>query len=602
MSVDQFSDNPEFVKSVTNAVGDGVGKTIAPQSLGTGSPAPYYEVSVKDKPGMGSSGLITHTGPGAGTMGGSGQSTDMQGFVSATGNKILIDNTFGSDTITIQHHSGATILIDADGSIHMISTGKKGVGMISPKGDTTIYAKSHMILKADGKITIETEGDLDFNVGGNLGIHVGGDFVTSVRGSVDESVDGSKSFEVAKDMSTMVAGDNRVTSAGKMRIQSSKSFAIDAADNIDIRTDANFQVDSQANSTILAVGAIDMESKDKFIVKSQGDMTHQSKGNVTSMADGTNKLSAQGATSIHSNATLDLLGAALIQMKGAATDIQTGGSLNPDSTTDITAAPLAQYAPANTIIDSITSIRIAPDFPKNANKMSAEEFSLYKNEGGTPNPKAEAYAAPNKGAGATYDAQDSGITAEAASAGIYDRPTGSVTGNGEAVQNPLPMPSSVLNKNEKISRHLTIGSIIDVHLVPADRQKEVLTAAMNVAWNILDPLIEKFSGRVYISSWYRDAPRQNHVTGGAVDLRCVNKPDYAFTAEMAAYIRDNLPFNRLFLEKNDEGGIHCHVQSAQPGQKGGGEVFTCADPGCHQKVDGLQLSYAVAALEGRKVS
>ena len=601
MSIDQFSTDPEYIKKVTNPVSDGVGKSITPQSVGTGNPAPYYEVTVKDKPGQGSSGQITHTGPGAGVMGGVGQSTDMQGFVSATGNKVLIDNTFGSDTITLQHHSGASILIDADGSIHMISTGKKGIGMISPKGDTTIYAKTHMILKADGKITIETEGDLDFNIGGSLGIHVGGDFVTTVRGSVDESIDGSKSFEVAKDMSTMIAGDNRITAAGNIRIQASHAMAIDAGTNIDVRTDANFQLDAQGTSTILSKGAMDIETKDKFTVKSTSDMTHQSKGNVTSMADGTNKVSAKGATSIHSASTLDLLSGALIQMKGTGTDIQIGGSLSPDDATDAADVPQAQYAPANTIIDTITSIRVAPDFPKNANKMSAEEFSLYKNEGGSPNPKAEAYAAANKGAGATYDAQDSGITAEAVSAGIYDRPAGGVTANGTAEQNPLPMPSSVHNKNEKISRHITVGQILDIGLVPADRQKEVLTAAMNVAWNILDPLMEKFPGRVHISSWYRDAPRQNHVTGGAIDLRCVNKPDYGFTAEMAAYIRDNLPYNRLFLEKNDEGGIHCHVQSAQPGQKGGGEVFTCADPGCHSKVDGLQLSYAVAALEGRKV-
>ena len=36
-------------------------------------------------------------------------------------------------------------------------------------------------------------------------------------------------------------------------------------------------------------------------------------------------------------------------------------------------------------------------------------------------------------------------------------------------------------------------------------------------------------------------------------------------------------------------------------QQGGGQVYTCADPHCNQKINGIQLSYAVAALEGRHV-
>jgi hypothetical protein len=654
MSREDFVDDPSYVKKVTNPESDGVGRYDGPQNLGSGNPAPYYEVSVKEKPGSGSDTIITHTGPGAGNMGGVGNATDVQGFVSATGNRVVIDNTFGADTITLQHHSGATIIIDSDGSIHLVSSGKKGVGVIAPKGDATMYAKGHLILKGDGKITIETEGDLEFNVGGTLSYHVGGDMITNVRGSVDESIDGSKSFEIAKDMSTMVAGDNRITSAGKMRIQSSKSLEIDAADDITVRTDHNLITASQQATTIssiqamtlnsrdkftaLSVAAMDLETQDTFTSKSSGNMdiesggtytvisqgafdlnsqdilkasssgnmTVETQGNFASKSSGTTKISSQGDASVHSAATANFFASGLIQIKGSDTDIQLGGSTSPDaagfalapsSPQEAAVAPLAQYAPANTIIDNVTSLRVAPDFPKNANKMSAEEFSLYKNEG-YPNPQAEAYAAGNKGAGAVYSTQDSGITSEAVASGIYDRPAGIGSNNGVAEQNPYPMPTSIYNSNEKLSRHVTIGQIIGLRDVPASNQKQVLTQAMNVAWNILDPLYEKFGGRMMITSWYRDNS-PNHIKGGAVDIRCVNKPDYGFTAELAAYVRDNLPFNKVLLEKNDQGGIHCHVESAQPGQQGGGTVLTCADPHCSSSVPGIQLSYAVAALEGR---
>jgi hypothetical protein len=583
MSIDKFTSDPASVKSVTNIEGDGVGRSAGPQIIGSGNPAPYYEVSVKDKPGAASDNTITHTGPGAGLMGGVGEATDVQGFVSATGNKVVIDNTFGADTITLQHHSGATIMIDSDGSIHMISSSSKGVGIVSPKGDMTLFGKGHMILKGDGKITLETTGDLDINVGGSLNISVGGDMITTVHnGSVEEVIqNGSKIVEVAKDTSTMIAGDYRITSAGKMRIQTPRSLEIDAAQDITIRSDKSLEVDAQEKIGMYAKGQMNISTKDDLAIT----------------ADGTIKQSSTSAASIHSSSTIDILASAKVNIKGSTTDIQTGGSPSVD---DAGPVQLAQYPDANTIIDSITSVRLAPDFPQNAASLSNEEFSYYKNEGGNPNPQAEAYAAGNKGSGVTYESKDTGITAEAVATGIYDRPAGVESNNGKATQNPLPVPTSVYNASQKISRYITVGDIKNARSIPASEQLQVLKEAMNVAWNILDPLYEKFGSRMYISSWYRQKSA-NHGKGGAVDVRCSNKPDYGFTAEIAAFARDYLPYSKVLLEKNDEGGIHCHLESAQPGQSGGGSVLTCADPHCNSSVPGLKLSYAVAALEGKKV-
>lgn len=600
MSINQFSTQSDRVKEYTNREGDGVARTTAPQSMTSGNPAPYYEVSVSEKPGLASDSMITHTGPGAGVSSGQSEPTDVQGFVSATGNKVIIDNTFGSDTITLQHHSGATIMIDADGSIHIISTGRKGVGLVAPKGDAVVYASGHLILKGESKITLQTQGDLDLNVGGDFHIAVGGSMVTSVQGSVEESIDGSKVSEVAKDSSNMVAGDYRVTSAGKMRIQTPRSLDIDSADNLTIRSDKTVEINAQNNVGVYAKEKVSVNAKDTLEALSEGAMTLSTKDDLAVKADGTAKISATSAASLHSSSTINVLASAKINIKGSATDIQMSGSPSVDSASDVNAAQLAQYPDANTIIDSITSLRVAPDFPKNAARMSAEEFSLYMNEGGEPNPQAAAYAAGNKGAGLQVEAKDYGYAAEPISTTAYDRPAGIGSNNGRAEKNPLPIPNSIYNSNEKISRYVTVGMIKNVRDAPAAQHKQVLTEAMNVAWNILDPLIEKYGSRIYISSWYRDNS-SNHIKGGAVDVRCVNKPDYAFTAEVAAFVRDNLPFSKVLLEKNDQGGIHCHLESAQPGQPGGGTVITCADPKCRSQVSGLQLSYAVAALQGKAV-
>jgi hypothetical protein len=73
------------------------------------------------------------------------------------------------------------------------------------------------------------------------------------------------------------------------------------------------------------------------------------------------------------------------------------------------------------------------------------------------------------------------------------------------------------------------------------------------------------------------------------------------TSEIAAYVRDNLPFSKILLERNDSPGIHVHVESAQSGGSGGGTVLTCSDPQCRSSVPGIQLQYAVAALGSKRI-
>jgi len=543
---DAFVSDPSQIKKITNREGDGVSRSTAPQVITAGVTFPYYEVSVKDKPSTGSDQAITHTGAGIGTASGVGASGDMQGFVSSTGNKILINNEFGSDTITLQHHSGATIMIDSDGSIHMVSSGKRGVGMIAPKGDATVFARNHLILKADGRITIET--------------------------------------------------DIFVRSDAAISVQAQTEFTALSLADMNLGTKAKF--------TALATGDMNLGSKAKVIAKSSGDMSIESGGTFDVKAASTTKISSAGAASIHSSSTVDVLGSGKIQIKGSATDVQVGGSPSPAAPSDPAdpaEASLAQYAPAETIIDNITTLRVAPDFPMNAKKMSKEEFSLYKNEGGNPNPVAEGAAAGNSGAGMVPSIVDTGETIGPVAEGTYDRPDGSVTSTGIAQQNPMPMPTSVYNSSEKISRHVTVGMVKNLRYAPASRHQAILTEAMNIAWNILDPLFDKFGSRIQITSWFRlSKATSKHTTGGAVDLRCSNKDDTTTTAAIAAYVRDNLPFSRIYLEKNDSPGIHVHLESAKPGQQGGGLVLTCADPACNNSIPGLSHSYVVAALNGRR--
>jgi hypothetical protein len=378
-----------------------------------------------------------------------------------------------------------------------------------------------------------------------------------------------------------------------MKVQSKGDMTQETKGNYAFKATGNVTLDNKGTHTLKSDGDLKINSKGTFTTQASGATSIETNAGFDIKATGDAKLSSGGALAIHSSGAADLRSSSTDIDAGAASPAAPG---HPDNAGDTADVPLAQYAPPETIIDNMTSIREAPDFPKNAKRMSKGEFSVYKNEGFTPSPKAEAYASPNQGAGAPPKIKD-GESMQPPTQSPYDRPS-SVSGSGKAEKNPLPIPSSIYNTNEKISKHITVGQVLGLRSVSASKQKQVLIEAMNVAWNILDPLIEKYGSRIQITSWYR-ANSGNHIKGGAVDLRCSNKNDVQTTGEIAAYVRDNLPYSKVLLEKNDSPGIHVHLESAQPGNAGGGTVITCADPKCNSKVQGLQLSYAVAALRGR---
>jgi hypothetical protein len=408
-------------------------------------------------------------------------------------------------------------------------------------------------------------------------------------------VSGKKEIDVKKDLFVRSDKNTLMATQETMKFQSKGDMTQETKANYAFKADGNYSSDNKGTHTVKSDGDLKINSKGTMTTQASGDTSIETNSKFDIKASGDTKVSSGGTMSIQSTGTADF--------RSSFTDIDAGSPSptapdHPENAGDAAEVPKAQYAPAETIVDNLTTIREAPDFPKNARRMSKGEFSVYKNEGNTPNPKAEAAASPNQGAGAPPKIKD-GETLQPSTPSAYDKPS-NVANTGKAEKNPLPIPASIYNTNEKISKHITVGQVLGLRSCPAGKQKEVLIEAMNVAWNIIDPLIEKYGSRIQITSWFR-TNSGNHSKGGAVDLRCSNKNDVQTTAEFAQYARDNLPYSKILLERNDSPGIHVHLESAQPGNAGGGIVITCADPKCTRgnTVQGLQLSYAVAALRGR---
>lgn len=647
---DGFNNNKAETKGVTNPEGDGLS---AGYNFTTLNAAPYntYEVSVK-KGGKPSDTTQVFSGPGTGTATGIGDAEDTKGFITASGNKIAIHGTAGAESIELVHHSGAAIIIDVDGSIFLMPTSRKGFGLHSNKGDGVVSAQGRLVLKGHSDITIETEGSMTFNVGQNMFMNVGKDFVLDVGGSFSESIDGAKTIEVVKDFSQTVGGVSRETVAGSKRVQSVGDIRLDTGGSIEERADHDVKL--YAGKSMLVNSKEDSffeVSSGKLSLLSNDDTTLASKGalyvsglhdvsveavqtvairgaNVVTSASDTVYVDATNLADVRSNVTklsslneMNLVSGNMNQSTTGAFNFNAGGAIDIRGSTidlnkagaspqavraveitskravpDIESPPAAEWPDANTIIDNMTTERVSPSFPLNAKKMSQNAMSLYENEGDTPDPNAKAAASGNAAGGTPYSKGDSaGVVGDSGNIG-YD---GS-SNNTKAESSPVPAPTSIDNGSEKLSRHLTVGGFPGLGSLPLNQmgysRKEIIENVRHLSYNIIDPVLDKFGSSVTLLHGIRlGQGGSRHYIGKAIDIRASSR-DHAETAMIAKWIVENLPYDRCFLEANAQGTIHCHVEAAPEGSSGARTVWTCADPRCSSKVDGIQLSFAQQGL------
>lgn len=690
MSLGDFNLDTKSSKNITNPEGVGLGAGGTEIQHPT-PPISTFMVSVKEAAVHQSDVQKTFTGPFAGTGGGGGISTnaeDNHGFSTPTGNKVHINGAAGSESIEIVHHTGASIMIDADGSIFLQPTSRKGFGLSAGQGDGVIAAAQRIVIKGNSGITLETEGNMEFNVGGHLYMDVGGDYVLNVDGATTFSSDGTINFEATKDLvetiggikRTTIAGDFRQQVVGQTRFDTGKTFEVRANDDMKLNSQRAIDIQAkEASAFEVDTGSLNLLAKDDLHLSSQKsiytvskeDTTLESNQNIAFRTKGNAIVSSPGDLHFDVSGQIDMRAAQMflsgttdLQMYSAnvslnatedfiikgkyttvnatqvnrqvAPSIHLDGSTNihastplwrtlpgqtsvanadnpndaaspagpttveitdPRATPTIMSPKAAEFPDANTVLNTMTTEVEAPDFPLNAKKMNAEEMSRYDNEGGTPNPRAKARAQPNQGAGSP--------TTMGTSAGTISEPgnTGYDGSNNKSVgeKNPMPIPSSIQNANDKLSRIVTVGMLPGLMRCGATNngltRAEILHNAAHLSYNVIDPILRQFGNRIKITDHLRiGSGGSRHYSGKAVDMASAAR-NFAETAEAAAWVRDNVAFDRLFLEANHAGTVHMHIEAAPAGSAGARTIWTCADPHCNSRKDGLELAFAVQGLK-----
>lgn len=563
------------------------------------------------------------------------------------GSSISVLGGIGQEQIDIRHASGAGIVIGPDGAVYFTATGKKGFGVSAVRGDGFISAQ-RVVIDAE-ELILQSKGNIQFHSGGNMQFYTKGNKVSITSGSEINEVDGRLTTEVGLTNSLTVGGDHRQTVAGDIRMQTPNNIRTDSK-GTEIRTTESIELNATKSLSLLAKddstfsasdGAVTISSKGlatlgstdgmvNVVGKSGATLESEQTVNLKSAIflsmdassiniDGTSNFNVRtGNMNLHATskletrsggatkmgaASLDIDSSGKIDMRGLPIDFNPGGPdaqspdaprfVGPRTTAPIEAPEAAEFPDAKAIIGSmITSVDI-PDFPHNAKKMSASEVSVLQNEGNQINQKAVQVAGQNKSSGSSVEIGPS----------IGQLPTFEDNNTSVATDSKFPLPSGT-ESYEKLSKNVSTSSFKGFDRIGNGQaglsREEIIKNISHLCSNILDPLIDKFGADVTITSGFRkkDGTESQHHYGKAVDLRATNRNDFQKTAAIAQWVIDNLPFKKVLLERNDSPGIHVHIEAAESGSGASkGEVFTCDDPRCHNPTPGLNLNYAIRALE-----
>jgi len=514
------------------------------------------------------------------------------------------------------------------------------------------------VLNVDGATTFSSDGTLNFEATKDLVETVGGIKRTTIAGDLRTQVVGQTRFDTGKTFEVRANDDMKLNSQRAIDIQAKEASAFEvdtgslnllAKDDLHISSQKSIYTVSKEDTTLESNQNVAFRTKGNAIISSPGSLHFDVSNNIDMRANNVSLSAANNFIIYGDEFTLNAANcyhlkadqAGYIDADSAlyittlSTDISslnridlrtlhyhtypsmvsTADAAFPETSTATPAYPLpieitdpratptimspkaAEFPDANTILNTMTTEVEAPDFPQNAKKMNAEEMSRYENEGGTPNPRAKARAQPNQGAGSPTKMGESAGAIPDSSNKDYE---GS-NNNQKGEKNPSPLPSSVQNANDKLSRVVTVGMLPGLMRCGATNnglsRAEILKNAAHLSYNVLDPILRQWGGKMKITDYLRiGSGGSRHYSGKAVDIASASR-NFAETAECAKWVQENVAFDRLFLEANHAGTVHMHIEAAPEGQSGARTIWTCQDPKCNTRKDGLDLAYAVQGLK-----
>lgn len=570
---------------------------------------------------------------------------DQQGFQSPSGARVMVSGGPHNESIEIVHSSGAQVRIAPDGSISIVAG--PSVGLASTTGDTNLAA-SKKITVSGAEVFVEAQGQLSLkSTSSSVSIEAKGDIILDASGSMQLRTDKRLVMSSGHDTSITAVDSFVVTTGNEASIQAASKFNVDARSSKikteranELHAGQNFVIKGKTDSTmsskekvtvasgndlkleggtsayIKSKDAVTLEGKNTAAIKSK-IINLQSEGgsayvdvsegfivtsklttlsateNFTTISDITT-MNATNGFNVHAGGAMDLRGDT-IDLNKAAPDPETPQA--PEVTSPEEPAPtddpdVAETPDTKAVAGAIgTSELAAPSFPENAYKHNKGSFGVKKNEGVSVDSEAEKIASETPAA----DSQEVG----------QPEPSGeSYEGTPDSDSVPVPIeppkaeppPVGDLGDSE-FPGYDRIPSQGQIGYSQSEIQSNIQAWKENVLYRIRKQFPEVGA---FVSRGFEIAPKggdisSEHFTGLAADITFGNKLDHVKMAEVANWVKNNISFEKLQLERDGNKRMHMHIEIPLPDPSGPTEgsrtVFTCGDETCSSSKEGIDIEY-----------
>lgn len=190
---------------------------------------------------------------------------------SRSGHVFAMDDSEGSEHVTLQHRSGAMIQFTPDGKITFISqNGQYNI----------VFGENRMLVTGAYDVTVEGSGslkvdkDYDVTVKGNYNMVVHGDMNMTVK-NMNQTIRGDYHM-TAKDMTMKMEGSSEISSHGITTVSSEggltlastgDSIAMGAKSKIAVKAGSDVMVQSSGATHVKSAGAMNLQTSAKLSLK-----------------------------------------------------------------------------------------------------------------------------------------------------------------------------------------------------------------------------------------------------------------------------------------------------------------------------------------------
>lgn len=189
----------------------------------------------------------------------------------SSGHVFMMDDTEGSEHVTLQHRGGSMIQFTPDGKIVFTSqTGQYNV----------VFGENRMLVTGAHDVTVKGSGSLyvekDYNVTvrGNYNMVVQGDMNMTVK-NLNQTIRGNMDM-TAKDTTMKMEGSTSISSHGITAIggdgglamtSTGESIAMGAAKNVALKATGDIMIQSSGDTHMKSAGAMNLQTSAKLSLK-----------------------------------------------------------------------------------------------------------------------------------------------------------------------------------------------------------------------------------------------------------------------------------------------------------------------------------------------